>query len=130
VLPHDYQVQFGLYQVLEDLGKTEEAKEQLARAQDVKDRRERLAEISQRKMSQRPYDPALHCELGTLLISLGYRELGAGWLHGALQKDPNYQPAHAALADYYEQEGDAEQAAYHRQQAQTLPPPRPPPAKP
>jgi tetratricopeptide (TPR) repeat protein len=123
VLPYDYQVQYALYQALEEQGKTTEAKEQLARAQQVKDRRERLADISHRKMSERPYDPALHCELGTLLIELGHRELGARWLHSALQRDPNYQPAHAALAKYYQEEGDTEQAAHHRQLADTLPPP-------
>jgi predicted Zn-dependent protease len=127
VLPYDYQVQYALYQVLEEQGKNAEAGEQLARAQQVKDRRERLADVSHRKMSQRPYDPALHCELGTLLIELGHRELGARWLHSALQKDPNYQPAHAALAKYYQEEGDKEQAEHHRQLAETLPPP--PPAK-
>jgi tetratricopeptide (TPR) repeat protein len=129
VLPYDYSVQYGLQAVLKELGKTEAAKEQLARAQELKDRRERLAEISQRKLSERPYDPALHYELGKLLTSLGQEESGAVWLHSALRQDPNYQPAHAALADYYEKTKDEEQAAYHREQAQTLPPP-PPPAKP
>jgi predicted Zn-dependent protease len=130
VLPYDYQAQYGLYQVLEELGKPQAAKEQQARAQDLKDRLERLATISQRKMSERPYDPAVHYELGMLLISLGSEEVGVGWLHTALRQDPNYQPAHAALADYYEKTKDEEQAAYHREQAQTLPPPSPPPAKP
>jgi predicted Zn-dependent protease len=125
VLPNDYQVQYALYQALEEQGKSAEAKEQLARAQQVKDRRERLAEISHRKMSQRPYDPALHCELGTLLIELGHRELGARWLQSALQRDASYQPAHAALARYYQEEGDKEQADYHRRLAETLPPPTP-----
>jgi tetratricopeptide (TPR) repeat protein len=128
VMPYDYQVQYALYEALKDQGKGDDAREQLARAQQVKDRRERLADISHRKMSERPYDPALHCELGTLLIELGHRDLGARWLRSALQKDPNYQPAHAALAGYYEEEGDPEQAAHHRQLADTLPPP--PAAKP
>jgi tetratricopeptide (TPR) repeat protein len=130
VLPHDYAVEYGLYRVLEDEGKTAAAKEQLARTQELKDRLERLAEISQRKLSERPYDPALYYELGMLLISLGQEERGVGCLQTALRQDPNYQPAHAALADYYEKTKDEERAAYHREQVQSLPPPKPPPAKP
>jgi len=38
-------------------------------------------------------------------------------LLGALQYDPDYQPAHAALADYYERTGNADAAERHRRRA-------------
>ena len=84
----------------------------------MKERLERLAEISTRQMSARPHDPALHCELGTLLLGLGHRELGERWLLSALKQDGHYRPAHVVLADYYRVKGDAEKAEYHRRQAQ------------
>jgi Tfp pilus assembly protein PilF len=40
-----------------------------------------------------------------------------GWLLGAVQDDPGYRPAHAALADYYQRRGNTKAAEYHRQRA-------------
>jgi tetratricopeptide (TPR) repeat protein len=116
-LPHDYQTQWVLYQALNQEGKTAEAAAQKVRAEQLKERRERLGELTGQQMSARPNDPALHCELGTLLISLGYDDLGERWLFSALHLDPDYGPAHAALADYYQEHGDRAKASEHRRQA-------------
>jgi Tfp pilus assembly protein PilF len=51
---------------------------------------------------------------------MGQEELGERWLLSALHEDPSYQPAHAALADFYEKKGNQEDAAFHRQRAQEL----------
>jgi tetratricopeptide (TPR) repeat protein len=117
VVPQDHQAQWALYRALVQQGKKAEAGAQRGRAQQAEDRAEKLGEITTRKMSQRPHDPALHAELGVLLIQTGQKEVGKGWLESALGLDPGCRPAHAALADYYEAEGDAERAAYHRQRA-------------
>jgi predicted Zn-dependent protease len=133
VLPNDYRAQWSLYQALQrQEGKTAAADAQLARADQIKERTERLAEIRTRKMSQDPHNPALHCELGTLLLGLGQKELGERWLLSALNEKPDYAPAHQALAAYYEEQGDAEKAAYHRQEASaaTTKTPTPPPGSP
>jgi predicted Zn-dependent protease len=118
VLPNDYRAQWSLYQALQrQQGKAAEAQAQLAQAEQLKERNERLAEIRTRKMSQDPHNPALHCELGTLLLSLGYKEIGERWLLSALNEKSDYAPAHKALAAFYEEQGDAEKAAYHRGEA-------------
>jgi predicted Zn-dependent protease len=117
-LPYDYSAQWALYQALNQEGKAAEAGAQKARAEQLKEQRERLAELTTRQMSARPNDPALHCELGTLLLSLGHDDLGERWLTSALHLDPAYGPAHAALADYYQGKGDTARAAEHRRQAQ------------
>ena len=115
--PFDYQAHFLLSQALSQQGKDADAKRQRIVADDIKDRSERLGDIMSRRMSIHPHDPALHVEMGTLLISLGEKEAGRGWLQMALQKDPSFRPAHAALADFYRDAGDAQQAAAHRRQA-------------
>lgn len=74
-----------------------EADAEAARAKRLQGLIERLAEVTQRRMSANPYDPALHCEVGTLLIELGHREVGRGWLLSALRLDPNCRGARAAL---------------------------------
>jgi predicted Zn-dependent protease len=122
VLPNDYLANWVLNQSLRQQNKTAEAQVQLERAQRLKDDRERLAELTTRHMSERPHDPAIHCELGTLLIRTGHAETGLLWLHSALRQDANYRPAHTALADFYQAKGDTDRAAYHRQRAQASAP--------
>jgi tetratricopeptide (TPR) repeat protein len=119
--PNDYRSQWGLYQALRQQGKDAEADRQKAHVEQLKDRLERLGDIMTNKMSKSPYDPGLYCEVGTILIGLGQGKAGAGWLESALRKDANYRPAHVALAAYYREEGDAQKAAFHRQQADALP---------
>ncbi len=116
-LPYDYQTVFALGQSLERQGRLQEAKQFSERAQRLKDRLERVAEIQRRDMSERPFDPALRVELGRLLASLGQKEGGSRWLLTAVQLDPGNVAAHAALADYYEETGDTARAATHRRLA-------------
>jgi tetratricopeptide (TPR) repeat protein len=118
VLPHDYQTFWALYRALLRQDKTAEANVCMLRATEEEDRATRLGDLLTHQMSGRPLDPALHCELGVLLLQIDQKEEGAGWLLSALRLDAGYRPAHAALADYYQARGDASRAADHRRQAQ------------
>jgi tetratricopeptide (TPR) repeat protein len=115
--PYDYQVNFLLYQCLQQGGKHDEAREQNAKVERIKASILRMQELGMRQLQASPDDPALRYELGMLCLGLGKDEVGLGWLLSALQKAPDYKPAHAALAQYYERKGDSEQAANHRQKA-------------
>lgn len=115
--PTDYQSQWFLFQALQQQGKAAEARAQLQVAEDVKDRTERLSELRSRKLTERPLDPALHYEMGLLLIRTGSPTEGEAWLKSALALDPDYAPAHAALADLYEKAGKPAEAAEHRRKA-------------
>jgi tetratricopeptide (TPR) repeat protein len=114
VLPHDYQANWELHEALRRQNKTDETKAQAIVVERLKKRLERLGDIASREMTLRPHDPALRCELGTLLLSMDYPDLGERWLLSALAQDPNYAPAHAALAEYYQAHGESEKAAVHR----------------
>jgi tetratricopeptide (TPR) repeat protein len=114
VWPNDYQTRWLLVQALQQQHKDEQARAQLRLAEELKDRAERLGELRSRKLSEQPLDPALHYEMGLLLLRAGHDQAGEGWLQSALSLDADYRPAHAALADYYERHGDATRAAEHR----------------
>ncbi len=116
-MPHDYTANFTLADALEKAGKIDEASEQRARAEKMKDRDERFTELTTRQMTLRPRDPALHCEVGRLYLERGNKAAGEAWLLSALRLDPHYRPAHESLAQFYEAEGEAEKAAYHRAEA-------------
>ncbi|MCI0642981.1 MAG: tetratricopeptide repeat protein [Gemmataceae bacterium] len=123
-LPYHYEATFALSQSLLQQGKTDEGNAQLTHARRLNDRLERLIEIEAKEMPRRPFDPALHCELGILLIGLGQKESGYTWLKNALQLEPHNPAAHSALADYYQHKGDTTQADFHRQEAEKTPPPQ------
>jgi predicted Zn-dependent protease len=113
----DYQSQQLLFQALQQQGKADEAKAQLKIAEAVRDQSERIGELSSRKLAEFPLDPALHYEMGKLLIQTGRGEAGEWWLLNALQLDPNHKPSHLELANYYDRTGDKARAAEHRKLA-------------
>ena len=80
----------------------------------MKDRDERFADLTTRQMNVRPRDPALRCELGRLFLERGARPSAERWLLSAVQLDPHYRPAHEALAQLYEEQGDSEKAEQQR----------------
>jgi tetratricopeptide (TPR) repeat protein len=116
VMPLDYKANWSLCECLRQQGKAE-ADDMQKRADLLRDRWERLDELVNHLLSQKPNDPALHCELGKVLLQLGVPESGRGWLLSALRLDENYGPALTALADYYQQQGDPDQAAEYRRRA-------------
>jgi Tfp pilus assembly protein PilF len=55
-------------------------------------------------------------ELGQLFLEIKQCGRGLYWLYEALERDPEQQQAHRALAAYYERQGNADKAALHRRQ--------------
>ncbi len=123
-MPYDYKAQWALGDCLRRAGKTGEAETQLDHANLLKDRRQRQGEIMTHLMSQRPNDPALQTELGTLYLQLGNPEVGENWLLHALRLDPNHLAALEALAEFYQQREDVERAEAYRQRIRDLAPPK------
>jgi tetratricopeptide (TPR) repeat protein len=112
--PHDLAANGYLAEVLVRQGKKDAAEVQEARTRELKDCAARLRQISENDMTERPTDPALHAEIGTLELRLGRPENAQRWLQLALAREPSLPAAHAALAEYFEGRGDAERAAAHR----------------
>ena len=55
-------------------------------------------------------DPETVFDLGASLLRIGHARLGLYWLNQALERAPDYEPAHRALAEYYESIGDEPRA--------------------
>ncbi len=117
LMPFDHASHWSLHQTLQRLKKHDEAKAMGARAEKLKEGMEKLQQLSTQKMSVRPNDPDLHCEMGKLLLSQGYKEVGVSWLESALEHKPDHRGAHAALAEYYAAEGKSQKAEEHRRLA-------------
>jgi tetratricopeptide (TPR) repeat protein len=108
-------VQF--HRCLLGLGKTEEAAQVDARLKQMEKDIRRLQEITQKEMQQSPRSAALQCEAGVISLRGGLVAEGLRWLHSALKIDPNYAPAHQALADFYLSTGERALATRHRELA-------------
>lgn len=112
--PSDAEAQYALFTCLRHQGRTEEAAvvmKQYHQAQAVLERANKLLHAE----AERPNDdPGPATEIGVALLRVGQERLGVDWLHRALQRDPDHQPAHRALAEHYEKKGEHEKAAAHR----------------
>jgi tetratricopeptide (TPR) repeat protein len=99
--PYDRPALYNLYQCVQRRGPEEEARVCRARFDRVDADLKRLDTISQAVL-ERPRDPALRCEGGEIFLRNGQEEEGLLWLNMALRLDPDYHPAHQALAAYRE----------------------------
>jgi Tfp pilus assembly protein PilF len=73
----------------------------------------RASQILRQEAEHSNIDPASCVEIGLLFLRSNER-VGRYWLHRALERDPENQAAHKALAEHYESKGDREKAASHR----------------
>jgi tetratricopeptide (TPR) repeat protein len=122
--PKDYKTNWFLAECLQKQERKEEAEAQRARAEKIRARLDRQAEITGRLISEHPDDPALPCELGEILLELDDPQHAEIWFHSALRLDEHYVPALKALADYYQQRGDMDKSEEYRlrvQQSADLP---------
>jgi tetratricopeptide (TPR) repeat protein len=119
--PGDYKVRYAYFLCLGRNGKAAEAAEEQRRLDQVRADMERIQEIAGRLMQQTPHSAALHCEVGLISLRAGALAEGKRWLHSALQEDPQYAPAHRALATLYEHTGEPALAAHHRRLAEAAP---------
>src|SRR5262249_30075816 len=111
--PHESTAPYQLQLCLVRLGKTEEAEKLTEQNRNREKDFQRIHGILTDELRSAPPSAALYHELGTLLIRHG-RQQGVLWLYKALTIDPNYQPTHAFLADFWEKQGKPEKAAEHR----------------
>jgi tetratricopeptide (TPR) repeat protein len=122
VQPDDYSIHYQFHLALLANGKAEEAKQEQARMKQISEDLSRVQEIIRHKMEESPHDPALHYEVGMSALRLGKLSEAVRWFESALREDPNYAPAHKALAEYYQRIGDLMRASHHRALAGQAPP--------
>jgi tetratricopeptide (TPR) repeat protein len=125
--PSDTEVQFNLAESLKSQGRVAEHDEMMARCNEEKALLKQANQLLQDEAKHPSNDPAAPAKLGALLLGVGQERLGLYWLDQALQRNPKYQPAHRALAEYFEKKGNRQRAAFHRQKLAELEVRSPPP---
>src|SRR5262249_54151807 len=105
--PHDPQAFYLLHLCLEAEGKHEEDQKTVGQLRQIEADSTRLASLMSQLM-RAPQDPAVRTEIGRILLRSGREEEGVQSLRCALQYDPQFAPAHAALADYFQRTGQTQ----------------------
>jgi tetratricopeptide (TPR) repeat protein len=115
--PGNVNAHYQLYLCLiQEPGRETEAASEKETHKRIEADRARLTEIASKLMTRRPNDPSLHFELGDIYLRNGKPEVGLRWLYSALKMDPNHQPSHKLLSEYFERTGEWERAEQHRSQ--------------
>jgi tetratricopeptide (TPR) repeat protein len=112
--PSDTEALYVLASVLQFQGRTEEAaavRKDYDRKRALVDRINALLKDVVDSPTARADD---YAEIGRMLLEVGRDKVGTYWLDRALEKDPQNETAHRALATYYDRKGDAARAASHR----------------
>ena len=114
--PGTHSIGLALCAELQVQGHDREALALRKKLEELKKENGRLAELVHR-LAQTPRNAPVRHEMGLICLQSNAKIAALRWFAGALQDDPDYQPTHRALADFYERKGDAVQAQVHRERA-------------
>jgi tetratricopeptide (TPR) repeat protein len=117
--PYFIEAHYTLWQSLSrQPGRQADADAQKRRYDGMKADVERLTALMNGDRKQQPESAETCAEVGRLLLRLGRKEMALGWLRRALHADEKCKPAHEAMATYFEQVGNAEEAERERRLAE------------
>lgn len=122
----DLQSRYSLAVTLRELGRVDEAQKEF---DFVTESRKALEQVNplRNQIVENPQDPALRVKLGELLLTYESERNGRFWISSAFSIDPNYRPAHEALAKHYQEQSISDTklkalADYHTQAAKAAAP--------
>jgi tetratricopeptide (TPR) repeat protein len=112
--PADTEALYTLATALQMQSRTSEAAACLANYQRAKERLDRANKLLREVADSPGATAADYAEVGGFLLDAGNERQGLYWLDRALERDPEHETAHRALAVHYQKKGDTERAAAHR----------------
>ncbi|MBI5757243.1 MAG: tetratricopeptide repeat protein [Planctomycetales bacterium] len=113
---YDSAVRFSLALALQAAGRSDEAKEHFQfvdKAQRAIDRMQFLMDEAKKKTD----DAEVRYQIGMICLKYESPTNGVKWLLSVLNLQPDHQPTHAALAQYYRSLGNERLAVEHERQA-------------
>lgn len=120
--PYEPDIVHQLAEVLNKLGRTQEAQPYFDRYKQLEADLRELTEIMNKLIGE-PGDVEKRYRAGMLLLKVG-QEGGVNWLMTVLRENPDHRPTHAALAEFYSRFDDPERrrlAEMHRRRAEGQP---------
>jgi tetratricopeptide (TPR) repeat protein len=118
--PSERSALYLLFQCLKQQGKKAEARQQQERLKSLEKDLVRLEYLVRSDLVNNPDNADAYCELGHIFSRQGHPERGILLYQHALRINSEHLPSHQALAQYYEQAGNADSSAWHRQKAKQI----------
>jgi tetratricopeptide (TPR) repeat protein len=123
----DTEALFVLVSALQLQGRSAEADAALVEYKSKRELVEKINQFLKDKADDPSTSAAEYAEVGSMFLQINRDKLGVYWLKKSLERDPKCQPAHRALAEYYERKNDPSAADHRRQlRGSGLPEPKPP----
>jgi tetratricopeptide (TPR) repeat protein len=97
--PYDRETNYTLYLCLVQQEREQDAAEVLETVERIRADLQRVSEL-RRQVAASPRDPSLRYEAGMIFLRNGQKAEGLRWLRSALELNPSYPEALAALAKY------------------------------
>lgn len=113
---YDAESLFRRARVLDRLGRTEEAAQDRARVQQLRDDQQALRKL-QRAFNEKPTD-ALRCAIARWMLEHGQPREARRWALTVTERNPAHPEANRILAEYHEARGETGLANFHRLQAE------------
>jgi Flp pilus assembly protein TadD len=114
--PYDTEVLYARSLVLARLGRSDEAKADQRRMNQIKEDQARLLKIRD-GLVEDPNNLGLRYEIAKWMFEHGREEEGVRWARYVLALQPHYGPANRLMVDYHERRGESGLANYYRLQA-------------
>jgi len=113
--PANEDAHYHLYEcLLQQPDRAEEARAQFDHWRRVRADRVRLHEIAAGQLDRALRDPAVLHEVGSILLRIKQDEDALRLLRTALEIEPDYEPVHRTLTEYYHSKGKDDLAEQHR----------------
>jgi predicted Zn-dependent protease len=114
--PYDHEIRYAYAQALKLSGDPARARTENQLAARLRDDHERIVRLRSRILAN-PNDRDSRYQVARWMFDHGHHHEGLQWATEILRADPNHAPTHQLLADYYEKQGNAGLANYHRLRA-------------
>ena len=111
--PYDHEIRYSYAQALRLSGDEARARTENQRAARLRNEHDQILRLRSQILKD-PNDRDSRCQVARWMLEHGHAEEGLKWTREILRVDPNHAPTHQLLADYYQKQGNAGLANYHR----------------
>jgi Tfp pilus assembly protein PilF len=116
ISPYDYEIRYAYSQALRLLGDNARAKEHSDRAARLRVEHQRISAL-QKNLLTNPDNSAARFEVAKWMLENGHDQEGLNWTKEILRAEPNHNPTHRLLVEYYQKHGEHGLANYYRSRA-------------
>jgi Flp pilus assembly protein TadD len=118
IQPYEYEIHYTYAQALKLAGDEARSRIETQLAARLRDEQDRILQL-RASLLRDPKNLGVRFEVAKWMLANGHDREGLNWTAEILRAEPHHAPTHRILADYYQKQGNAGRANYHRVLAST-----------